>query len=502
MENIEENKIVEEKVSVYENYLRASYAKLARLSLQDLRSNKKDSVLYSKYSRDDITKWLKNPEASSKNLRAACNFLYLSSHHFRRIVEYFARMPLLSYIIIPYGTNDIKNKKMYKLAYNKVVDLLNLMNIQHEFKKILTTIFIQDIFFGYIYETLDSFFIKQLPTDFCLISSVEDSVYNLAFDFNYFSSREDQLENYGEEFVQKYWMYKGKGDKKGDMGLRWQELDSLKTIVIKLNEEIPFPAPPFAGVLESIYSLEDHKALFLAKTELENTRMLSFKIPLDENNQITMDDIMRQKFYGEIGNEMPDRVGYIISPFDVKDHVLTSNNNGIDTVSVAETEFYNSVGVSQMLFNNEKASSAAIKDSITSDFDIVCGVLRQLERWITRKIKNMDSKYKFKCSILNVSNYNKKDVFAMLKEAATYGTPVKMAMAAVCGYNPSDLLHMGQLENEILELRGSTFSEPLLSSNTLSSDINNDGGRPESDDDDLGDDGIKTKDSDANKNRV
>lgn len=491
-------------MAIYESYIKASYAKLARLTLQDLRSNRKENVLYSKYTKENITSWLKSPETSQKQLRNACNFLYVSSSHFRRLVNYFSKMALLSYIIVPYGNGDIKNKKMYKLAFNNVAETLNRMNLQHEFQKVLTCVFIQDVYFGYCYESTDSFFIRQLPTDFCVLSSLEDGIYNAAFDLNFFSSREDQLENYGEEFVQKYWAYKGKDGKKGDIQLRWQELDSTKTIVIKLNEEISYPSPPFSGVLESLYTLEDYKALFLAKTELENTRLLSFLLPTDKDtHEIQMDDVTRQKFYNEIGEQLPTRVGYIISPFSVTEHTFSNTNIGIDTISVAEDEFFNSAGVSQMLFNNDKASSATIKDSITSDFDIVCGVLRQLERWVTRKIKNLDSKYKFKCSILNVSNYNKKDVFDMLKEAATYGTPVKSAMAAVCGYNPSDLIHMGVLENEILELRGSTFSQPLLSSNTLnSSDPNNEGGRPQKDDGSLTDAGQATKDSGTNDNRV
>lgn len=505
MANIGEDKVANnDQMSLYESYLRASYAKLARLTLQDLRNNKKDSVLYSKYSRDDITKWLKTPESSSKHLRDACNFLFLSSHHFRRIVEHFALMVTYSYIIVPYGSGEIKNKKMYKLAYNKVVDLLNLMNISHEFKKIMITIFIQDVFYGYIYqsESSDSFFIKQLPADYCMISSIEDGAYNLAFDFNFFSTREEQIVNYGEEFEQKYWKFKGRNGKSGDRSLRWQELDSTKTIVIKLNEEIPYPAPPFAGILESIYALEDHKALFLAKTELENTRLLSFKIPLDDNNQMTIDDTMRHKFYNEIDSQVPDRVGYIISPFETKDHVLTSNSVGIDSVAVAETEFYNSAGVSQLLFNNEKASSSALKDSITTDFVIVCGVLRQFERWINRKIKNTDSKYRFAVKILDVSYHNRDTMFKAYRDACVNGAPMKMAMAATLGYTPSDILNMGILENEILGLRDGAFSQPLLSSNTLSPDTTDEGGRPQEGDDEIDDAGIKTRDSDSNADRV
>ena len=199
----------------------------------------------------------------------------------------------------------------------------------------------------------------------------------------------------------------------------------LKTMVIKVNQDLSYNMPPFAGVLESIFALEDYRSLFLAKTELENTKLLSFKIPLDENNQITMDDTMRQKFYGEIGDQLPNRVGYIISPFDVLTHNFEKSAVGVDTINVAENEFYNSAGVSQLLFNNEKASSAALIQSINSDFNMVKSVIKQIERWINRKLKQEPGKFKFKCQFLDVSLYNQESMFKLYKESATLGLPTK-----------------------------------------------------------------------------
>lgn len=489
---------------IYNKYIKSTYSNLAKLTLQDLRNNKKESVFFSKYTKEEIVKYLTKPESYQKQLRTACQFLYSTSNHFRRLVDYFGKMALFYYIIIPYKIGDSGiNKKMYKNAFIKVADRLNKFNIPHEFQKIMTVCFREDVFFGYIYETEDSFFIRQIPSDACIITTVEDSVYNYSVDFNYFQTRESQLASYGDEFVEKYNLYKN--SKGSDPSLRYQEIDSRKSICIKINEDNPTVAiPPFAGVLESLFELVDYKSLVLANTELQNTKLISFKIETNKDTgEPMLDDVMRQKFYSEIGDQMPMRVGYVITPFSAESFSFANTaNTMMNQVANAEEEYFNSAGVSSMLFNGNRASSAALIQSIKTDFDIVKSVLRQIERWINRLLKtDSDSKYKFKISILDVTSFNIDEVYKRAKESATYGTPVKSILAALNGYNPSDLINMGYLENDILELRDTVFSEPLLSSNTLSSESTNEGGRPQSDEP-LSDSGQTTRDKGTAADRI
>lgn len=48
-----------------------------------------------------------------------------------------------------------------------------------------------------------------------------------------------------------------------------------------MSEDIEFPVPFFVGVLESLYDIEDFKALKKAKTEIGNYKMLSLQIPFN-----------------------------------------------------------------------------------------------------------------------------------------------------------------------------------------------------------------------------
>lgn len=486
----------DEREITYSKYLKSVFSKLTKLTLNELR-DKRESIFFSKYTKENVVKWLQDPNKNQKQLRQLCNYLYVVSSHFKRLIDYFSRMCLFYYVVVPYGMSDKKiNKKMYKLAYNKTIEILNNMNIPHEFKKIMTTVFIQDIFYGYVYTTdnYDSFYIRQLPEDYCRISSIEDGTFLFEFDFSYFNNKEGVVENYGNEFIQKYKAYR---DEKRGSSLRWQEIDGSNSICIKFNEEIPYCCPPFSGVLEALYAIQDYKALFLAMTEIQNIKLLSFKMPLDENGNMPMDDLMRRKFYSEIEEQLPERVGLVISPFEVSDHTFEKTNVGIDFVSSAENSFFSEAGVSQMLFNSDKATSAIIQDSISTDFDIVNGVVRQLERWVNKRIKNLNSTYKFKINILPVSSYNQQKMFDMYSKASNSGLPTKLYMTAVSGLSPSDTFNMGELEN-IFDVRDSIFNKPLLSSSTLSSD---EGGRPKTDDGEITESGEQTRDDETNSNR-
>ena len=115
---------------------------------------------------------------------------------------------------------------------------------------------------------------QQLDADYCDISAFEDGVPVVSFDFSYFNKNKDALERFDIEFTQKYNIYKS--DMKGQ---RWQELDSDRTITIKINEGLDYFLPPFAGIFFEITDIYDYKELKKARTALENYLLIVFKMP-------------------------------------------------------------------------------------------------------------------------------------------------------------------------------------------------------------------------------
>ena len=148
------------------------------------------------------------------------------------------------------------------------------MDIKSQFAKVLTVCLREDVFYGTMWVTADSIIIQQLPSDYCTIAVVEDNVLNVSFDFSYFDSNSQYLENYPQEFTTKYNLYQ-----KDRTGMKWQELESPTSFAVKCNNDIlNYAIPPFAGLLREVYDIEDYKQLKLTKTELENYAMLVMKL--------------------------------------------------------------------------------------------------------------------------------------------------------------------------------------------------------------------------------
>ena len=107
---------------------------------------------------------------------------------------------------------------------------------------------------------------------------------------------------------------------------------------------------------------------------------------------------------------------------------------------------------------------------------IVFAVMRQLERWVNRKLKSVSSSYKFRINFLPVTHYNIAEMHERYLKDATYGMPTRTAALATAGYAGTDYENMTYLENEILGLGNGEM--PLKSSNTQSGSAGDEGGRP------------------------
>ena len=473
----------------------ANYAKYLK---RDLNGNTQPTYTFSKtFTKSDVTNWMTNPQKYEKQLRNLSRFLVDTSSHYKRLIDYFATMLTFDYVVDVYNQSEYKmTKEMMETIQKKyfsIINYLETMNLKHEFSKLIYRAFIDDIIYGYEHSLKNSYFFDILNPDYCSISSIEDGVYNFSFNFSYFDAFSKELERMPEEFTQKYNIYKS--DKKN---MKWQELDSSKTICIKISES-DYPLPPLAGVFEEIYSLYQYKDIQMSKTELENYLLLVAKIPYqkgsdDKENAWALSLDKAIEYFDLMSESLPEQIGAILSPYESIDSIkLNKSEKELDSVTLAENSVYNAAGVPKLIFNSDKASGAALNKAIMNDECTVFKILRQFERWVNRKLKDESKKTYFKVSFLDITKYNKEEVIASYKEASTLGLPVKLRFCASLGLTPSDVINSTMLENDILSITEKFI--PLTSSYNEGSDKK--GGRP-SDEDNLDDAGQATEDSGAN----
>lgn len=480
---------------------KADYAALSKLILLDLKNYPYQVAhrFIGKYRKEDIINYLAVPELyyNQLQLRYISKYLYNVSSHYRRLTTYFATLLTFDYMIEPYGM-DLTNvdKDKFRKQYNKIVNIVENMNIKHEFTKVVSIAFKEDCYYGYIHQTKDSFFLQQLNADYCKIASIEDGVYNLAFDFVYFETYPNRLYMFPQEFIDKFREFEKDG-------VRWRELDSKMTICIKVNETLEYQIPPFVGIFGNLLDIQDFKDLQKQREEIGNYKVLVQKIPMRQNTTDNNDYMMTldhvATFHSNTEQALPQQIGLITTPMDITAIDFERDHPDINRVEQATNEFWDASGVSRLLFSGD-SGAIAMNNSIHTDEIIAFTILRQLERWLNKYLKQFNtSQYKFRVKMLDTTVFNWQDVFKQYIQAGQYGLPVRSALMAILGYQPSATTHMAFLENEILDLPIKFI--PMQSSHTQSGDGGN-GGRPQSDEGDLGDEGIKSRDGLKNDNRA
>ena len=454
-----------------------------KLIYRDLNSYQ-GGYFFQKYSKEQITEWLKSPQSNEKNLREAMQYIYHASSHLRRLIQYFVGLTDFAYIMVPTSPDESSKEDVVRKKCQKTAKLLNGMDIKNQFTEILTVCFREDTYFGTLREGANSFVtLQKLPSDYCQIASREEGVFNVSFDFSYFDDpqRKTLLDYYPKEFKKKYHQYLKDKKKK------WLELDTPNSFAIKANQdEYAYSIPPFAGILREIYDIEDYKQLKLTKTELENYAMLVMTIGQDKDGHWAMDFDKAEQFWSNLDSVLPDQVGSVLTPMKIEK--IDFDKSGVsesDKITEAENNLWSAAGVSSMIFNSKITSSNALLTSIKADQSLTYGIVKSIETMLNRYLRYQTYAKTFKIQFLDTSRFNRKEVSDMAFKGCQYGMPLVSIYCASVGLSQMDMMSMNWLEDKILNIT-SKF-KPLQSSATISSSDNV--GRPRSDADDLSDAG-------------
>lgn len=433
----------------------------------------------SKFDVETISLYLQNPVANEKKIRDLSSYLYNVNSQYKLIINYLALMPMYAYKLTPTGNPfDKKDKIKKRDHFIKMLQYIEKLNLRHEMITVMRVAFREDTFYGYEHESKDSFFIQKMDADYCRISSKEDGAFNFAFNFSFFDGRKDLLPLYAQEFGEKYQQYQATKEP-------WIELDSDKTIVIKVNEDIQdFALPPLNGMFEAIFDYDEYKKINKAKSKLDVFMALIQKIPLDEKNpemnKFLIDLDLAASFHQQAEGGLPEGVTLITSPMSMEAVKMEKGRSDQDVVAQALRAVYDAGGVSQFIHNSDKNTGVGLDKSILTDEELVMAVLRQIERWVNRKIKKMSGNFKYKFEFLDMTIFNKETFYEKYLKAAQFGVPVKLEIGASLGLSPLDVINKAILENDILGL--SDMFIPLTSAHTQSLD---DGGRPKKSEDDI-----------------
>ena len=482
---------------------REAFAKISDV-LQLINLEKTKNIASSTYSKENLRSYLKAPstEVNQKNLRKLSSFLYNVSHIYRRMINYKAeQITCKSWIAYPIvNLVDENDETTVKQEYERIIRIVNNMHMETQILKIMLRAWKNDVFYGYLYgdpEKDGSFYIHPLDPDYCRVytASFYQGVLGIAFDMSYFRTYPDDLEYFDGEFKKLYRQYEKDN-------VRWKELPVEKTICIKINvDNLDFPVIPLSGLMEEIINIEDLQSIQSVADELNAYKMIWAKIPIISGTN-TPDDFaidlnLANDFYKKLLEIMPDGVTLGLSPMELDVIEFKGNTEAEDTntLSKAYSNLIESQG-SIVLNSNKITNSESFKRAMMVECIDAMKPVLQINAWINLYLKLVYNIEGWVVEFSDVSSYFIDDRIKTLKEASTYGMPVKLEYMSLLGSNPIKERGMSYIEN-MLGLGVTDWTSPLISSNTQSGvDPSNDGsqGAPTKDDGDLSDEGMRSRD--------
>ena len=156
-----------------------------RLMVHDLCANTEvlKSYKIGSYPIERIQDALNNPAAHSNMIIDVSRQLMGASQFYMRLNNYFSKMGLFNYNIDVYDakTSELDSEeKMNKLrdSFASVCSEFEKMGFKHEMFKIMSTLIVEDVFYGLIFEDSYDFFIHKLNPSICKIRQIQDGVFN------------------------------------------------------------------------------------------------------------------------------------------------------------------------------------------------------------------------------------------------------------------------------------------------------------------------------------
>lgn len=456
------------------------------------------------YSRETLRTYLKNPatDSNNKNLRKLSNYLYTISHVYRRMINYKAHQincktwsayPIVSMV-------EDNDEESILGEYERTVNIVTNMHMETQIFKLMLQAWKNGITYGYVYgdpEKEGSFYIHLLDPDYCKVNcaSFDSGVLGFLFDMSYFNGNEEQLEYYDKEFTTLYNQFKKDN-------IRWKQLPIERTICIKIDlDNMDYAIPPLSGLLESIISITDLQAAQDEIDSLQNYKLVWGKLDTisgtsnPDDFAVNLD--LALAFMKKLGLELPENVSYGLSPMDLD--VIDFNANDASDTNVLSKAYSNLIesNGSIVLNSNKITNATAFKMAMKVECEDAMKPVTQINAWLRLYLKYNHKVETVAVEYSDISPYFMDDEIEKYTKLAGLGLPVKTELASMIRANPQKSFGMDFLERQLLKLGTDRWNNPLVSSNTQSSQVGS-GGRPESEEGDLTDEGVATRDKEKN----
>lgn len=442
------------------------------------------------FTRSQILRIVQNPEQYGNSIIRLSQYMYLKSGYYKRLIDYFVNMAVVNWTIDTeikqdkmFCTTKEKDKyqKAFKKNYIKFTAQANKFKIDNRITDIMKKLFIEDACFGFVTEDKTDISIFFIDPKYCEIKKLSNgSVYQYAINRSLMSnSYIDTLPFELQELLEQ-----SKSISLNNMVMIPHE----NSLCLKYNNDFTYLYCPFFPLIAAILDIDDMKDLAKAKSEADAYKLVYFKIPVNDDGQITMGDELIYPFVEMAKSILPDRFGVIPSPMDLElvesKSTISDDKNKVDQ---AVENYYGEAGVSKALISSA-SSGSELKLSMKVDSSDIYRIYRQIESWMDLQMKlrgHIYEDYQFVYRILPTTIFDVDDYIDKQLKLAQASLPVKGILLAATGVNTAKMLGNSFTEQMFKEDIFDQW-EVLKTSYTTAND-GSEGGRPMNDETDIAD---------------
>lgn len=414
-----------------------------------------------------------------ETLREISRYFYATNGIYRRVCDYAAFMYRYDWYLEPEIFDTEVSSKTVLSDFSKILDYIDKSHIKKVCGDIAKRIIIDGAYYGYAIQSSDKIVIQELPINYCRsrysVGDMPAIEFNMRFfdeqfrDINY---RQRVLNLFPDEFKKGYLLYK-KGklqpDYIGDTYGSWYLLEPSNTIKFSFGSD---DIPIFVNSVPQILDLDAAQDLDRRKQMQKLLKILIQKLPLDKNGDLIFDIDEARDIHNNAIEMLSRAIGVdVLTTFaDISVEDMSDNNTTTTTDDLKKVErtVFNSLGISQNLFNTD--GNLSLEKSILNDEATLRQLILQFEIFFDRMVQKKNphkKKYNFKLRFLETTQYNYKEMAKMYKEQVQLGYS-KMLPQIALGHAQSSILNTAYFENEVLNL--SEIMVPPMSSNTLNAD--------------------------------
>lgn len=336
-------------------------------------------------------------------------------------------------------------------------------------------------YYGYIVPSEKNLILQELPVRYCRTRYSINNTPVVEFDMRFFDTFRDMnyrlkvLKLFPEEFAKGYVLYKqGKLALEEAVGCQhtgsWYVLEPENCIKFNINNS---DVPIFVNSIPTIMDLDAAQDLDRKKQMQKLLKILVQKLPMDKNGDLIFDVDEARDIHNNAVQMLQRAIGVdVLTTFTDVDSIDMSDKNTTtttDDLAKVERSVYNSLGISQNLFNTD--GNMALEKSVLNDESTIRSLILQFNIFFNRIIekKSSNKKYNFRFYLLETTQNNYQTLSKMYKEQAQMGQSKLLSQIAL-GHSQSFILNAAHFENEILHL-SEIMIPPLMSSTMGSEDI-------------------------------